>query len=484
MDVVQALIKKFTGHGPQRLLTVFEQFNAEFREDVLRKQRHVANKPWFNGVITLVILVNTIVLGLEVDYSRGQKLADEMPFFVAGFFFAVVFQVEMIIRINQLRWDYFLDPWNIFDYSLVVLAWADLVSTISTGAVAQMRLATALRIARLLRIVRLIKGIRVMSGLWLIIQGLLDSMRTVSWVALFMFFLVYTCAVVLTELVGSDVTVQATWVVSNQYIGSVFKSMWTITQVFTLDCWAEQIARPMFAVAPISTVVLILSITVLNWGTLNILLAVLIERMQNMNLENRIASEQRLEKAEAKLLESLGQDFKDADIDGKGELEFKEFQLLIRERTLKEKLNLLGIPSAEAEDLFDVMDGDKSGTVSPMEFIEGLQRIKGQARGQDIVQLICFAQKECLRASRFVARLQALNKKADQIQERLDSVGVGMGRELQGRVNADVRNDQTWEKAAERQIMLGKLDMERRITFPALSGNEKAPQTSHHPFHR
>jgi len=295
-------------------------------------------------------------------------------------------------------------------------------------------------------------------------------MRTVGWVALFMFFLVYVWAVVLTSLVGADISVQNSWVLSHQYIGSVFKSMWTIAQVFTLDQWADNIARPMFAVAPLSTVIIVLSITVLNWGTLNILLAVLIERMQNMNAENRLASEQRLEKAEAKLLESMAQDFKDADMAGKGELEFKEFQLLIREPALKQKFNMLGIPAEEAEDLFDVMDGDKSGSVSPEEFIEGLQRIKGQARGQDIVQLICFAQKECLRASRFVARLQALNKRADHIQERLDSVGFGMGEELKGRVNADVRNDQTWARAAERQIMIGKLDLERQITFPTLGG--------------
>lgn len=479
-QLVSSLVNRFSGKGHQRLLTVFEQFNAEFREDVLRKQRHLANKVQFNMFIVVVVLINAVVTGIQVDYHRGTSLQDQLPYFVADFIFAVIFQAEMIVRINQLRWDYFLDPWNMFDYSLVVLAWADLVSTITGASVLQLSLATALRITRLLRIVRLIRGIRVMSGLWLIIQGLVDSMRTVGWVALFMFFLVYVMAVVLSTLVGADPTVKAAWPESPQYLGSLWKSMWTVLQVITFDNWSPEIARPLMSVAPISTFFVVLSIPVLNWGTLNILLAVLIERMQNMNMENRTASEQRLEKAEAKLLETMAADFNEADVNSKGELEFSEFQLLIREPALKAKLNMLGIASDEAENLFDVMDGDKSGTVTPEEFIDGLQRLKGQARGQDIVHLICFAQKECLRASRFVARLQALSRKADQIQERLDSVGVGMGSELKGRVVADIRNDQTWESAAERQIMLGKLDMERQITFPTLvSVPQAANQRSH-----
>lgn len=48
---------------------------------------------------------------------------------------------------------------------------------------------------------------------------------------------------------------------------------------------------------------------------------------------------------------------------------------------LVKKLGLLGITIEEAESLFDIMDVNGSGTVTPEEFIAGLQKIKGQAKG-------------------------------------------------------------------------------------------------------
>merc|ERR1712190_638705 len=114
-------------------------------------------------------------------------------------------------------------------------------------------------------------------------------------------------------------------------------------------------------------------------------------------------------------------DFKAADLDDGGELDYDEFTRLIKTQQFAFKLRLLGIQGDEADNLFELMDADNSGKVSPEEFITGLQKLKGPAKGQDLVTLICFAQKQCLRAIRFVDRLRELNDQADKIQERLDN---------------------------------------------------------------
>merc|ERR1712176_366643 len=154
-------------------------------------------------------------------------------------------------------------------------------------------------------------------------------------------------------------------------------------------------------------------------------IAVMVERMQTNAQESRDMTSSVLQHTEQALLKSMGEEFNEADLDGNGELEYDEFRKLIRTPSLQYKFRLLGIQCDEAESLFELMDADKSGAVSPEEFVTGLQKLKGVAKGQDLVQLICFAQKQCLKATRYVEKIRMLCDKADMIQERLNGIGKG-----------------------------------------------------------
>ncbi|CAL1163968.1 unnamed protein product, partial [Cladocopium goreaui] len=165
------------------LPSAFQQLHAETGVERARKRQHLGNKAWFNLLIGVMLCVNTIVIGIETDYSRGRKLEDRLVFFIIETLFAVTFFSEVIVRMHHHGWEYAIDPWNIFDYCLVVFGWTDvLVSVTDTGS-GGLRLASSLRLFRLLRVVRSIRGIKVLAGLWVVIQGLLDSYRTVLWVA-------------------------------------------------------------------------------------------------------------------------------------------------------------------------------------------------------------------------------------------------------------------------------------------------------------
>lgn len=459
--------RKRKGYG---LLTMFEQMNAEFPEDVARRKSHIASSPYFNMAIGMLIILDSMQLGIGVDNAPGSRLEDRLLFFVFDFVFALFFYVEMLIRQHQQGWDYFIDVWNVFDYSLVVLNCADIVIAVSSQGSASIQLATTLRILRLLRVVRNIKGLKVFYGLWLIIQGILDSLRTVGWVALTLLIIAYCLAVALTTLVGASETVRELWPYSDQYVGSVVRSMWTVMQVVTLDNWASEIARPLLKVDTAAAIAVVFGIIICTFGLLNTILAVILEHIQAIARDSKDLTGKVLEKTEQVLLMSLADEFRTADVDGSGELEFGEFKRLIRTESFSFKLLLLGIRSDEAESLFELMDADKSGSVSPEEFIGGLQKLKGTAKGEDLVLLISFAQKQCLRASRFVDRVKHLSQKADMIQGRLNEIGKGIGHELKARKDASARNDDVWQKAAHRQLVIGKLDVARRVQFPIVGG--------------
>lgn len=465
------LLKKKKERG--ELITTFEQFNAELRKEVVRRKEHVASNGKFNATIVLTILANTIVIGVETDTVRTDDLQDgqKMMFFTIECLFGFIFVAEMLLRINQLRWDYFVDPWNIFDYCLVILSCSDIVATIS-GQVGGMRLAASLRIFRLMRVVRTIKGLAVVQGLWMIIQGLLDSARTIFWVAFAILILVYCFAVAMTTLTGHDVETKMRWPESEMFMGSVRKSMLTVMQVITLDQWTSDIARPLLDIAPASFTALMLSIVVMTFGTLNILVAVMVERVGQISQDSKQTSQRAVAQTETLLLESILDDFHDADIHGNGDLELKEFRKMIRGPSMAKKLSLLGVSTDEAENLFELMDIDKSGTVTAGEFISGLDKVKGIAKGQDVVQLICFAQKQVLRATKYVSKVQHLNEKVDEIQSRMNVIGKSLSKELIEKVEASVRTEKTFTGAAERQLVIMQLDRNRQHDYPDLTIKE------------
>jgi len=374
----------------------------------------------------------------------------------------------MLIRQNQLGWDYFVDPWNIFDYTLVVLNCADIVVSILSKGSGGLKLASTFRVFRLLRVVQNIKGLKMFFGLWVTIRGLLDSLRTLGWVALFLFIVVYCVAVALTTLKGYNDLLMERWWYANQYVGTVYRSMWTVLQVITLDAWATDIIRPLSEISPIAVCLLFVTLIFCTFGVLNIIIAVMVESIHTRVQHSQNKANNALVQTEEWLLNSLVEEFCEADLDGNGELDLDEFRRMLRNDSLRRKLRLLNVVCDEAEELFQAMDADKSGSISPEEFVAGLKKLKGLAKGQDLVQLICFTQKQCLKASKFLEHLVEMNHKADVILDRLNGIGTGLTHEIRNRKHATTRNKHVWHTAAERQLVINKLDKNRQLKYPSL----------------
>eukprot|EP00930_Biecheleria_cincta_P088927 TRINITY_DN78194_c0_g1_i1.p1 TRINITY_DN78194_c0_g1~~TRINITY_DN78194_c0_g1_i1.p1 ORF type:complete len:488 (+),score=88.47 TRINITY_DN78194_c0_g1_i1:124-1587(+) len=474
MKAVESLRRRALG---ERLPTVFQGFHAEFKESFIKKRTHLASTGKFNTVIILLIFFNTIIIGFEVDNQDGA--AGGGGYLISEILFAGAFLFELFARLHRDGWDYFDDTWNVFDYSLVVVSLADIVMSVATlpdaaGSSGKgMQLAKSLRVFRLLRVVRSIKGLKILSGLWLIIQGLLESMRTVFWVGCAVLVLTYTFAVSLCTFSAHEKEQIDAWHLTATYTGSVPKAMLTIVQVFTFDSWSE-VARPLMDVSPYAGPIILACIVILAFGTLNILVGVMVQQISLLAQDSKETSTKALERTEMALLQSILEDFLKGDKKKNGEIEFREFKKLIRTSSLNSKMLLLGIRTEEAESLFDLLDADKSGTLTAVEFIEGLQKIKGSAKGMDVVQLICFAQKQCIRATRFVERIKALNYRTDEIQMRLNSVVTGLAVELHDRHEGEQRNEVTKKEAAQRDAVIAVLDRNRMHQYPKNVGDDES----------
>ena len=112
-------------------------------------------------------------------------------------------------------------------------------------------------------------------------------------VTLIVLILLYALGVVLTTVLVTQPRIMAMWFPATMYMGTTLQSMLTLLQVATLDSWAA-VARPLclgkvcgcsllrYNWAPLALLTMVLSVVIISFGTFNILVAIMVERISTM----------------------------------------------------------------------------------------------------------------------------------------------------------------------------------------------------------
>ena len=134
--------------------------------------------PWFDKFILLIIFANCISLAVE-----DPSLEEPDPFIEGlDMSFLVIFSIEMVLKIIAMgfAWEahsYLRDPWNILDFSVVILGWFSLsASSLNISAI---------RVIRILRPLRTLNSLQGMRGLVLTLLNSLPSMLNILLLFLF-----------------------------------------------------------------------------------------------------------------------------------------------------------------------------------------------------------------------------------------------------------------------------------------------------------
>ena len=78
----------------------------------------VTNQKFDIGVM-IVILLNMMTMAIE-HYQEPQELSDILHYI--NIIFVTIFTIECSMKLIALRWHYFKQLWNIFDFAVVVLS--------------------------------------------------------------------------------------------------------------------------------------------------------------------------------------------------------------------------------------------------------------------------------------------------------------------------------------------------------------------------
>merc|ERR1719301_417462 len=102
-----------------------------------------------------------------------------------------------------------------------------------------MKSVSVLRVIRMLRLVRLIRLFRVFKELWLVVSGLMESMRTLGWVSILLVLFVYVCGIFTTMQIGHNADIYGDYKLlsggwdAQEFFGTVSRSMYSLFQVIT-----------------------------------------------------------------------------------------------------------------------------------------------------------------------------------------------------------------------------------------------------------
>lgn len=155
----------------------------------------VVTSRMFEYMIFAFIVANTIVLGAQF-YRAPQTYGTVLDGFNIGF--TMVFLLECILKLLALRpRNYFMDPWNIFDFVIVVGSIVDIIIGESTKDNS-----FKFNFFRLFRALRLVKLLSKGTGIRTLLWTFMKSFQALPYVGLLIVLLFFIYAVIGMQVFG------------------------------------------------------------------------------------------------------------------------------------------------------------------------------------------------------------------------------------------------------------------------------------------
>jgi len=198
---------------------------------------------------------------------------------------------------------------------------------------------------------------------------------------------IFVCSLVITRLVGKDCCDDHNHFTDpfySEHFGSMFRTAFTLLQ-FTMEfqpdlcrrTWEDGIALTLF---------FIVYTCFTNLTLLNIIASIIVDRIltisYDMNAEAKARAEAEKERKQRQNLKAI---FDLADFNGDGVLTLEE--LTQGPPCFTKSLECAGIHILDATECFEVLDPDRSGTVSLDEFTECLLRVRKPPQAKHLLQI-------------------------------------------------------------------------------------------------
>mmetsp|Transcript_34123 Transcript_34123/g.54440 ORF Transcript_34123/g.54440 Transcript_34123/m.54440 type:complete len:571 (+) Transcript_34123:85-1797(+) len=335
----------------------------------------------------VMVLLNALCVGLDTDH-RIRFNGEPMPGAARSeLLFCIYFTGEIVVRIFMTGWNFVCGSdylWNGFDTLIVVLQISEqiTIATSEIGATASTNL-NSLRMLRLLRVMRILRLVRVLhlfDELRQIVASMATSFSVLLWSLLILFLVIYIFSVVFLELIansGEDLDKLEV----KKYFGSLPRTIFTMFESIVGGLNWDDVVTPLIEhISPFLGFAFGVYVATSMFAIMNMLTGVFVDRATQCVREDK-------DFCTANQIRNLFLAPGEID-DGSMDVNWSSFQEKMTSEIMQNYLTELKLDITEAEGLFDLLDQDKSGSVSSQEIVDGCLRLRGPARALDLALLM------------------------------------------------------------------------------------------------
>ncbi|XP_019401893.1 PREDICTED: voltage-dependent L-type calcium channel subunit alpha-1S [Crocodylus porosus] len=196
---------------------------------------YVVTSSYFEYLMFFLILLNTICLGMQ-HYNQSDEMNHASD--ILNVTFTILFTVEMFVKLMAFKAKgYFGDPWNVFDFLIVIGSIIDVILSEIDDSEDNSRVSiTFFRLFRVLRLVKLLsRGEGVRTLLWTFIK----SFQALPYVALLIVMLFFIYAVIGMQMFGKVAMVDGTQINRNNNFQTFPQAVLLLFRCATGEAWQE-----------------------------------------------------------------------------------------------------------------------------------------------------------------------------------------------------------------------------------------------------
>jgi len=418
----------FRRNGDLRLY-LSEQPDDDGSWDLWRWKIAVFMDHWLvKTTLTLLIISNAIVIGLEADYGDGS-----ITWTVLECIFLFAFTLELTLNLVGYGRLFLTDAWNTLDFVVVIFSIVDFIISNSGGGAS-----TGLSVVRLVRIIRVIRVISFLDKLVYLVSAFMKGMMSAGWVFVLMILAMYIFAVLgksffgdsgyltaeVSKRSGGDVDI-------NELFGSIPKSFLTLVQFLTFDD-ALGVQRAIADVYPVTWIYFFAFLMLVAIGMMELLASLFIDSL--LEEKKMLEQKKQLEKAEmAKELSALITGlFNEFDGDNDGQLTQSDLSQVLEfldKPSTKNLLLTLGVEPLLLKESIRVADIDGNGTVDRKELeiaIESIHQPPTKADMRDLSQRVLMRNRKV--EDLLLETSKVLNDRVDAVDSKVAAIDGRLNR--------------------------------------------------------
>lgn len=390
----------------------------------------------FRIACLVLIVINSVFTGVRMDSDlrtslervKGGIHSSTSAFFYIEIGFTAWFILELVLRILAERRAFLFGEnrsYNLMDSVLILLSVAEIFLP-GLPSASFLRLFRAFRIVR---IARLVQSISALKPLRTMLFAIVNSFTALLWaffmiMLTFFVFSIFIGGAVLALFEDCDVAQQTEIdraMTLAPYFGNLYLTMVTLFASITGgDDWMNAARHlRLLDAGEFYFAVYCCFIFFSLIGLLNVVNGIFVDSAVCTRTEDEVV--QHFRDDEHRTSQEIRRIFQQSDKDGNGSITLEELQNQIKHPWVKAYFAGLDIDPREASIIFSLLDTDGSGELTMDEFITGILKMKGSAKGVDVLAIMFDHQRLALSFNALCSYLE------DQLSEIKEALKPGSG---------------------------------------------------------